>query len=53
MVPAYIVASLCEVVDLDAPLVVKERADAGVRHDGRSVQLFGPDLWGSRNGGRG
>ena len=53
MVPAYILASLCEVVDLDAPLVVKERADAGVRHDGRSVHLFGPDLWGSRNGGRG
>jgi L-alanine-DL-glutamate epimerase-like enolase superfamily enzyme len=46
MAPAYVVASLCEVVDLDAPLVVKEAADARLRHDGRFLHLFGPDLWG-------
>jgi L-alanine-DL-glutamate epimerase-like enolase superfamily enzyme len=48
MAPAYMVASLCDIVDLDAPLVVKDRADAALRHDGRAVHLFGPDLWGGR-----
>ena len=44
--PAYLVGSLCEVVDLDVPLIVKDPADAGVRHDGRQAHLFGPELWG-------
>jgi L-alanine-DL-glutamate epimerase-like enolase superfamily enzyme len=48
MAPAYLVASLCEVVDLDAPLVVGDPADAALRHDGRKVHLFGPELWGGR-----
>ena len=47
MAPAYMVASLCEVVDLDAPLAVKDPAQAGLRHDGRQVHLFGADLWGA------
>jgi L-alanine-DL-glutamate epimerase-like enolase superfamily enzyme len=46
MAPAYVVASLCEVVDLDAPLVVREAADARLHHDGRFLHLFGSDLWG-------
>jgi L-alanine-DL-glutamate epimerase-like enolase superfamily enzyme len=46
MAPAYVVASLCEVVDLDAPLVVKDPADAQLRHDGRLLHGFGSDLWG-------
>lgn len=46
MAPAYVIASLCEVVDLDAPLVVKDRIDADLRHDGRHVHVFGPELWG-------
>lgn len=46
MAPAYMVASLCEVVDLDAPLIVKLAAHAGVRHDGRLLHGFDPDLWG-------
>jgi L-alanine-DL-glutamate epimerase-like enolase superfamily enzyme len=46
MAPAYVVASLCEVVDLDAPLIVRDPADAGLRHDGRLLHNFGPDLWG-------
>lgn len=47
MAPAYVIASLCEIVDLDAPLVVGNPADAALRHDGRFVHLFGPDLWGA------
>ncbi|WP_162806790.1 dipeptide epimerase [Sphingosinicella terrae] len=46
MAPAYMVASLCEIVDLDAPLVVRDPADAALRHDGRALHLFGPELWG-------
>lgn len=46
MAPAYVVASLCEVVDLDAPLVVRDPADARLRHDGRALHVFGSDLWG-------
>jgi L-alanine-DL-glutamate epimerase-like enolase superfamily enzyme len=46
MAPAYVVASACAIVDLDAPLVVKNPADAQLRHDGRVLHAFGPDLWG-------
>ena len=46
MAPAYVVASLCEVVDLDAPLVVRNPDDARLRHDGRDLHAFAGDLWG-------
>ena len=44
--PAFVVASLCEVVDLDVPLIVRNPADAGVRHDGRRLHRFAAELWG-------
>lgn len=44
--PAYVVASLCEVVDLDVPLMVRDPADAAVRHDGSRLHRFASDLWG-------
>ncbi|CUS45343.1 MAG: dipeptide epimerase [Pseudomonadota bacterium] len=46
MAPAYMLASLCEVVDLDAPLIVRHAAHAGIRHDGRLLHGFDADLWG-------
>jgi L-alanine-DL-glutamate epimerase-like enolase superfamily enzyme len=46
MAPAYMVASLCEIVDLDAPLIVRHAAHAGVRHDGRLLHGFDAALWG-------
>jgi L-alanine-DL-glutamate epimerase-like enolase superfamily enzyme len=46
MAPAYVVASLCDVVDLDAPLIVKHPVHAGVRHDGRLLHAFDSSLWG-------
>jgi L-alanine-DL-glutamate epimerase-like enolase superfamily enzyme len=46
MAPAYVVASLCDVVDLDAPLVVRDPADAALPHDGRRLHAFAPSLWG-------
>ncbi|MGA1799608.1 dipeptide epimerase [Sphingomonas sp. 4RDLI-65] len=44
--PAYMIGSLCDVVDLDAPLIVKRPEDAGVRHDGRCLHAFERSLWG-------
>jgi L-alanine-DL-glutamate epimerase-like enolase superfamily enzyme len=46
MAPAYVVASLCDVVDLDAPLVVRDPADAALPHDGRRLRAFDASLWG-------
>jgi L-alanine-DL-glutamate epimerase-like enolase superfamily enzyme len=46
MAPAYLIASLCDVVDLDAPLIVKHAAHAGIRHDGRLLHDFDAELWG-------
>lgn len=46
MAPAYMIASLCDVVDLDAPLIVKHAAHAGLRHDGRQLHAFDASLWG-------
>lgn len=46
MAPAYVVASICAVVDLDVPLIVKDAAHAGVRHDGRLLHRFDSRLWG-------
>lgn len=46
MAPAYVVASLCDIVDLDAPLIVRDPADARLRHDGRLLHAFHANLWG-------
>lgn len=46
MAPAYLVGTLCEVVDLDVSLLLKNPADAAVRHDGRRLSLFERTVWG-------
>lgn len=46
MAPAYLVGTLCEVVDLDVSLLLKNPADAAVRHDGRRLSLFDRAVWG-------
>lgn len=46
MAPAYLVGTLCEVVDLDVSLLLKNPADATVRHDGRRLSLFDRNVWG-------
>lgn len=46
MAPAYVLATICEVVDLDVPLVVRDPADAAVRHDGSFLYAFDQSLWG-------
>ena len=46
MAPAYLLGTLCEVVDLDVSLLLKNPADAAVRHDGRRLSLFDRTVWG-------
>lgn len=46
MAPAYVLGALCEVVDLDVMLLLKNPADAAVRHDGRRLIGFGREVWG-------
>lgn len=46
MAPAYVVASQCEVVDLDLPLLVRDREDAQVTHDGKRLHRFHAGVWG-------
>ena len=46
LAPAYLLGTLCEVVDLDVSLLLKNPADAAVRHDGRRLSLFDRTVWG-------
>lgn len=46
LAPAYVLATQCEVVDLDLPFNVNDSQMAGMRHDGRQLHTFGPSLWG-------
>lgn len=46
MAPAYMVASLCEVVDLDIPLIIRDRTSSFVHHDGAYLHAFNSTNWG-------
>lgn len=46
MAPAYIIGSLCDIIDLDAPLIVKPPHNLGVRHDGKRLHAFDRSHWG-------
>lgn len=46
MAPALIIASFCEVADLDAPLLQAEDRDPGLHYDGGIVYPASPALWG-------
>lgn len=46
MAPAFIVGQLCDVVDLDAPLLVKSDVPNGIRYDGSWMSAPDERLWG-------
>jgi L-alanine-DL-glutamate epimerase-like enolase superfamily enzyme len=46
MAPAMIVARLCEVVDLDGPLLIGRDWPNGIRYDKGVMNTPGPSLWG-------
>ena len=46
MAPAMVIAQFCDFVDLDGPLLLKRDRQHGIRYDGPTVNVFGPELWG-------
>lgn len=46
MAPAYVIAQLCDFVDIDGPLLLKYDRPHGLRYDGGVVSHLDPRLWG-------
>ncbi len=46
MAPAMVVAQLCEVSDLDGPLLQAEDVPHGIRYENGTMSLPSPELWG-------
>jgi L-alanine-DL-glutamate epimerase-like enolase superfamily enzyme len=46
MAPAFVVGCLCDVVDIDGPLLQRSDRLPGLDYDGGRVSVFGPSLWG-------
>ena len=46
MAPAVAVGWLCDLVDVDGPLLQKRDRLNGIRYDRGQVSVFGPELWG-------
>ncbi len=46
MAPAFVVAQLCDFVDIDGPLLLKYDRPAGLQYNKGVVQGFEPGLWG-------
>ncbi len=46
MAPTFVVGCLCDLVDIDGPLLQKTDRIPGIEYDGGRVAVFGPDVWG-------
>jgi L-alanine-DL-glutamate epimerase-like enolase superfamily enzyme len=46
MAPTFVVGCLCDLVDIDGPLLQKTDRLPAIQYDGASVAVFGPDVWG-------
>jgi len=46
MAPAFVVAQLCDFVDIDGPLLLKYDRPNGLTYDNGIVQIFDRSLWG-------
>jgi hypothetical protein len=46
MAPAVMVGWLCDLVDVDGPLLQKRDRLNGIRYEHGRVSVFGPSLWG-------
>jgi len=46
MAPAYVVAQLCDFVDIDGPLLLKYDHILGLNYEKGLVEVFNPKLWG-------
>jgi len=46
MAPAFVIAQLCDFVDIDGPLLLRYDHPNGLKYDKGVVEVFQPDLWG-------
>ena len=46
MAPSFVVAQLCDFVDIDGPLLLKYDHPDGLRYDKGVVSVFVPQFWG-------
>ena len=46
MAPSFVVARLCDFVDLDGPLLLKRDRPDGLKYDAGRVGVFDRALWG-------
>lgn len=46
MAPSFVVAQLCDFVDIDGPLLMKRDRAHGMQYDAGVVSVFSPQLWG-------
>jgi L-alanine-DL-glutamate epimerase-like enolase superfamily enzyme len=46
MAPTFVVGCLCDLVDIDGPLLQKTDRLPGMRYSGGRVAVFGPEVWG-------
>jgi len=46
MAPAFVVAQLCDFVDIDGPLLLKYDHPNGMNYNKGVVDVFQPGLWG-------
>ena len=46
MAPAFVVGQLCDIVDLDGPIFLKNDRKPGIVYDD-GIAWCGPDVWGS------
>jgi L-alanine-DL-glutamate epimerase-like enolase superfamily enzyme len=46
MAPTFVVGCLCDLVDIDGPLLQKTDRIPGIAYEGGRVAVFGPDVWG-------
>ncbi len=46
MAPSFVVAQLCDFVDIDGPLLMRHDREFGMRYDDAVVEVFDSRLWG-------
>ncbi|MEE4217813.1 MAG: N-acetyl-D-Glu racemase DgcA [Xanthomonadales bacterium] len=46
MAPAFVIAQLCDFVDIDGPLLLQHDHLNGLQYEKGVVRVFGPELWG-------
>ncbi|WP_405227937.1 N-acetyl-D-Glu racemase DgcA [Lentisalinibacter sediminis] len=46
MAPSFVIAQLCDFVDIDGPLLLKHDRPGGLSYRGGIVDVFAPSLWG-------